>query len=44
MAIRPSGTEPKTKVYYSIHDNDREAAAASLAKKQKLIKDVIDSI
>ena len=44
MAIRPSGTEPKTTVYYCIHDNDQKAAAENLAKKQKLIKDVIDSI
>ena len=44
LAIRPSGTEPKTKVYYCIHDNDQKAAAENLAKKQKLIKDVIDSI
>ncbi|MCR5010181.1 MAG: phospho-sugar mutase [Clostridia bacterium] len=44
LAIRPSGTEPKTKVYYCIHDNDQKAAADNLAKKQKLIKDVIDSL
>jgi phosphoglucomutase len=44
LAIRPSGTEPKTKVYYCIHDNDQKAAAENLAKKQKLIKDVIDSL
>jgi len=44
LAIRPSGTEPKTKVYYCIHDNDKKAAAENLAKKQKLIKDVIDSL
>ena len=44
LAIRPSGTEPKTKVYFCIHDNDQKAAAENLAKKQKLIKDVIDSI
>ena len=44
MAVRPSGTEPKIKIYYSIHDDDKEAAAASLEKKQKLIKEVIDSI
>ena len=44
MAVRPSGTEPKIKIYYSIHDDDKEAAAASLEKKQQLIKEVIDSI
>ena len=44
MAIRPSGTEPKTKVYFCIHDNDKKAAEASLAKRQALIRNVIDSI
>ena len=44
MAIRPSGTEPKTKVYYCIHDNDKQAAAASLEKKKALIESVINSI
>ena len=44
MAIRPSGTEPKTKVYYCIHDDDKEAASASLARKKALIEGVINSI
>ena len=44
MAIRPSGTEPKTKVYYCIHDDDKESASASLARKKALIEGVINSI
>lgn len=44
LAIRPSGTEPKIKVYYCIHDDNQEAAAASLAARQALIQAVIDSI
>ena len=44
LAIRPSGTEPKTKVYYCIKDNDRQAAEKALAGRQALIKGVIDSL
>lgn len=44
LAIRPSGTEPKTKVYYCIHDNDHVAASENLAEKQKLINNIIDNI
>ncbi len=44
LAIRPSGTEPKTKVYYCIHDNDKAAAEALLKKRQALIENVINSL
>ncbi len=44
MAIRPSGTEPKIKVYYCIHNNDKVSAEKSLERMRKSIKDVIDSI
>ncbi len=44
MAIRPSGTEPKTKVYYCIHDNNKEAAEAALTKRKALIENIINSI
>ena len=40
LAVRPSGTEPKIKVYYSIKDKTKEAAEVRLAK----IKDTIHSI
>ncbi len=40
IAVRPSGTEPKIKVYYSIKEIDRNAAELRLAK----IKDVIHNI
>ena len=40
IAVRPSGTEPKIKVYYSIKDKTKEAAEVRLAK----IKDTIHSI
>ncbi|MBO4235644.1 MAG: phospho-sugar mutase [Firmicutes bacterium] len=44
LAVRPSGTEPKIKIYYCIHDDDHKAATENLAAKQKLINDVIDSL
>ena len=40
IAVRPSGTEPKIKVYYSIKDKTKEEAEVRLAK----IKDTIHSI
>ncbi len=40
IAIRPSGTEPKIKVYYSVRDEDKSAAEIRLAQ----IKNVITSI
>lgn len=43
MAVRPSGTEPKIKVYYSIVDKSRENAAARLEKIRNKIKDIINS-
>lgn len=43
MAVRPSGTEPKIKVYYSIVDKSRENAAARLEEIRNKIKDIINS-
>ena len=40
MAVRPSGTEPKIKVYYSIQAGTREEAKAKLSE----YKSVIDAI
>lgn len=38
MCVRPSGTEPKIKVYYGIYDDDKEAAEQRLADvKQKTL-------
>lgn len=43
MAVRPSGTEPKIKVYYSIVDKSRENAAARLEEIRNKIKYIINS-
>lgn len=41
MAVRPSGTEPKIKVYYSIKDSSRENAEKRLSDIKLLISDII---
>ena len=41
VSIRPSGTEPKIKVYYSIVDPDKAAAHSRLAALQAQIKEMI---
>ena len=42
MAVRPSGTEPKIKVYYSIVDENRDNAKARLETIREKIKGVIE--
>ncbi len=41
MAVRPSGTEPKIKVYYSIQAETRELAKAKLSEYKKTIDNII---
>lgn len=41
MAVRPSGTEPKIKVYYSIVDPDKDNAKARLEAIRNDIKNII---
>ena len=43
MAVRPSGTEPKIKVYYSIVDPDRENAKTKLETIRKTINGIINA-
>ncbi len=37
ICVRPSGTEPKLKIYYSLKDKDESAANAKLAKLQEAV-------
>ena len=43
IAVRPSGTEPKIKVYYSIVDPSRESANERLEKIRNIMGSVINS-
>ncbi|MBQ2734620.1 MAG: phospho-sugar mutase [Clostridia bacterium] len=43
LAVRPSGTEPKIKIYYSVREQDREAAERLLAEYQAIIKKEIEA-
>lgn len=42
MAVRPSGTEPKIKVYYSVVDKNRDNAQLRLDNIRAKIKDIIE--
>lgn len=42
MAVRPSGTEPKIKVYYSVVDKDRAKAQSRLDNIRETIKEIIE--
>lgn len=41
IAIRPSGTEPKIKVYYSVRDTDKANAEKRLAEIKRIIGGII---
>ena len=43
MAVRPSGTEPKIKVYYSIVDLDKSKAKARLEEIRQTISSIINA-
>ncbi|MBR1531903.1 MAG: phospho-sugar mutase [Eubacterium sp.] len=43
MAVRPSGTEPKIKVYYSIVDPDRDNAKTRLENIRNIIGEIINA-
>lgn len=41
VAIRPSGTEPKIKIYYSMKADDGEAAKAKLARTKAVVEQTL---
>ena len=42
LAIRPSGTEPKLKVYYSIQDKSKDNAHARLEAMRSKLHEIIN--
>ncbi len=42
MAVRPSGTEPKIKVYYSVQDASRENAEKRFDAISSTMADIIE--
>lgn len=42
VAVRPSGTEPKIKIYYSVREENREKAHERLAKIRTAVKNIIE--
>lgn len=42
VCVRPSGTEPKLKIYYSVKANNKADAEAALAKLQAAVKEVLN--
>ncbi len=41
ICVRPSGTEPKLKIYFSVKANNKSDAEAALAKMQAAVKEII---
>jgi phosphoglucomutase len=41
ICVRPSGTEPKLKIYFSVKANNKQDAEAALEKMQAAVKKVI---
>ena len=43
MAVRPSGTEPKIKVYYSVQDESKEKAQERFEEISGVMRDKINN-
>ncbi len=44
ICVRPSGTEPKLKIYYSVKSNDKESAELALSKMQTAVEQLLASL
>ncbi|MDE5765690.1 MAG: phospho-sugar mutase [Clostridia bacterium] len=44
VCVRPSGTEPKLKIYYSVKANNKQDAEAALAKLQASVGELLDKV
>ena len=44
VCVRPSGTEPKLKIYYSVKANNKADAEVALAKLQASVQELLDKI
>lgn len=42
VCVRPSGTEPKLKIYYSLRAKDEAAANAELEKLQRAVDELLE--
>lgn len=42
VAVRPSGTEPKIKIYYSVREENREKAHTRLEKIRNTVKNIVE--
>ncbi|MDE6613297.1 MAG: phospho-sugar mutase, partial [Clostridia bacterium] len=41
ICVRPSGTEPKLKIYFSVKANNKQDAEAALEKMQAAVRKII---
>ena len=44
ICVRPSGTEPKLKIYYSVKANNKEDAEAALKKLQAAMEELLKKV
>ncbi len=44
ICVRPSGTEPKLKIYYSVKSQNKQSAEAALVKMQDAVEKLLESV